>query len=460
MTIRLEALDSCFHGIMPGVIATCDRDGMPNVSYQSMVHLVDENHVALSCQFFNKTRHNLDVNPLATLEIYDPTTFDAYRLRLRFVRAETEGPLFDAMAPRIQAIASHTGMAGVFKLRSADVCEVLSIEKREGFIEPAPAGERQPQLLPDGPLTELRGLTLVSERVMRATDLEALMGGALAALHEVFGFTHGMILVPDDTGQRLVTIASHGYGDAAIGAEVAFGDGLIGSVARARQLVRIACVSSDLRYGRAIRAEYQQSNTALAVAAEIPRPRLADAESQMASPLLVQNRLVGVLALEARNTLTFSQWHEAFLQVLANQIAGGMDRMLDQARDDDATPPERPSASALSAPARKRSFTYYRNDDCVFVDGEYLIRNVPAKILWKLLRNHEADGRTEYSNRELRLDPTLGLPAFKDNLESRLILLRKRLEQKCSDVRIVPTRRGRFAIEIDCTLDLVERETA
>jgi putative methionine-R-sulfoxide reductase with GAF domain len=286
-----------------------------------------------------------------------------------------------------------------------------------------------------------------------------LLGGALAALHEVFGFTHSMILVPDDSGQRLVTIASHGYGDAAIGAEVALGDGLIGSVAQAQQLVRIACVSSELRYGRAVRAQYQQSGAALAAAKEIPLPRLADAESQMAIPLLVQDRLVGVLALESRTSVAFSQWHEAFLQVLANQIAAGIDRMLEQAREDEPGPPERPSASSLARSTRKRSFTYYRNDDCVFVDGEYLIRNVPAKILWKILRAHETEGRTEYSNRELRLDPALGLPAFKDNLESRLILLRKRLEQKCSDVRLVPTRRGRFAIEIDCELELVERET-
>jgi adenylate cyclase len=456
--IQLHSLDRCFHGIVPGVLATCDLDAMPNVSYISQVHLIDERHVALSCQFFNKTRQNLDVNPLATLELYDPLTFEAYRLELRFLRSEIEGPLYAQMAARIQAIASLTGMAGVFKLRSADVFEVRSIELRVGYIEAPPEGERVVRTLPHGPLTEIRGLQLVSERVARACDLDSLLSGALAALDEVFGFTHGMIMMPE--GQKLVAVASHGYGDAAIGAEVAVGDGLIGSVAATKRLVRIVSASAELRYGRAIRDQYEQAGSG--VGAEIPLPRLAGAESQMAIPLLVQDRLVGVLALESRSALTFEQWHEAFLQVLANQIASGIDRMAERDDGEDlrstlANPATQPAPTTC---ARKLSFCYYLNDDCVFVAGEYLIRNVPGKILWKILRAYQAERRTQFSNRELRLDPSLGLPPVKDNLESRLILLRKRLEQKCPEIQLVPTRRGRFTLNVGCELELVERETA
>ena len=459
MSVPLKSLAHCFQGVLPSLIATCGRDGEPNVTYLSQVYLIDETHVALSCQFFNKTRRNVEENPQATIILYDPLTLEAWRMRLRFDHAETSGPLFDTMAMRIQVIASHTGMAGVFRLISADVYEVLALEKLGGFLLP-PDPSRGVESAPSGgPLTELRGLQTVSERIARATDLDGLLGSALTTLDELFGFSHSMVLVHEEACGKLVTIASRGYGAQGIGAEVALGAGLIGTVAEKRRMMRVTGMNKDLRYGRAIRGRVAESGEGARLAPEIPLPGLPDAQAQLALPLLAGEKLVGVLAVESADPLCFDEWDEAFLQIVANQIALGIDRM--QSEDEEggaAGHPERRAADAPDYRPGSCELVYYRGEDVVFADGEYLVRGVPARILWKILRQRLDEGRTEFLNRELRLDPALGLPGYRDNLESRLILLRRRLESKCPAIRMVPVRRGRFALELSCRLQLEERD--
>ena len=129
MNISLNTIRHCLEGVIPGVVATCDADGLPNVSYVSQVHFVDANQIALSFQFFNKTRQNMLQNPQLTAYVIDPVTTARYRLALLYLRTETEGPLFQNMKAKLAGIASHTGMSGVFELRGADICRVLQIER-------------------------------------------------------------------------------------------------------------------------------------------------------------------------------------------------------------------------------------------------------------------------------------------------------------------------------------------
>lgn len=444
MTVRLDSLTDCMQGVVPSLIATSSRHGEPNVTYLSHIYYVDEQHVALSCQFFNKTRQNVAENPSATIVMYEPVTMAAWRLRVEYLHSEHEGELFDHMSARIQVIASHTGMAGVFRLISADVYRVLAIEPVDGFLMPAdPLLDAAPEpIAAAGPLSELRGLQQVSERVTRATSLDELLRGVLASLEEVFGFAHAMVFLAAPDSDLLTLASSSGYGPAFDVPPATFGTGLVGTVAERRRMIRISGVGEELRYGEAIRrrahGRHGHPDEPPAVA---PAGGLAGAQVQIGLPLIAGDVLRGVLMMESRDPLCFDEWDEVYLQILANQIAMGIER------NAPSSPPA--AAAANAAEPTGRRFTFYPQDDCVFVDGEYLVRNLPGRILWRLLCAWRDTGRTEFSNRELRLDRSLQLPPIKDNLESRLILLRRRLEQRCPDVRIVSTARGRFVLEFD-----------
>jgi adenylate cyclase len=135
-SVLLESIGSALHGVIPSPFATCAAGGLPNITYMSIVHYVDPDTVALSRQFFNKTRANLDENPHGQVIVVDPVRIQDYQLDLRYLRTETEGPIFESMRANLEAVSTAQGMEGTFRLRGVDVYRVERCVLAQG-VEPA-----------------------------------------------------------------------------------------------------------------------------------------------------------------------------------------------------------------------------------------------------------------------------------------------------------------------------------
>ena len=433
----------CLEGAIPSVVATCGADGMPNVAYISQVYYVDEQHVALSFQFFNKTRQNILANPRATVLVLHPQTAAFFRLHLRYLRTETEGPLFEGMKAQLAGIASHTGMQGVFRLLGSDVYTVEQIEAVEGDPLPAPAPR-------SGMLTAVRRC---SERLARCGSLDEALNAVLATLSDFMGVEHAMVLMLDSATQRLYTVASCGYPTSGVGSEVGMGQGVVGVAAREGTPVRITHMTNASLYSQAMRSSLEANVPDIEAVTEIPYPGLAEPHSQLAVPVLSAGRLLGVLFVESPQDLRFGFEDEDMLVAMAGHLGAAIDLMHTSTDTPEAPAPAQAAAPAAGAPLQLRRFA---SNDSVFIGDSYLIKGVAGAILWKLLKDFALQGRTEFSNRELRLDPSIRLPDVTDNLEARLVLLRRRLAEHGPHIRIEKTGRGRFTLAVSRPVNLVE----
>ena len=438
LTLLDDQIRECLEGVIPSTVATCSGTGTPNVTYVSQAHFVDAHHIALSYQFFNKTRENILQNPRATVAIMSPTTGARYHLDVEYSHTESSGPLFESMKARLAGIASHTGMAGVFRLLGSDVYRVLNLE----CVIPGRIARLAPRR------NRLTAVRAIAERIAQSPDLEALFASVLEGVELHLGMKYSMLLVLDAPGRRLFTVASRGYPQSGIGSEMALGCGVIGVAAAQRTPIRISHLSSEYTSSRAIRESAEQAGFGQQFETAIPFPGLADSRSQLAVPLVGGGQLVGALYVESPEDLRFTHEDEDALVAVAAHAGLAILALREEGTETIAAPLVVPPA-APAAQATCLTVRHFAVDDSIFLGEDYLIKGVAGAILAKLLREYQHAQRTEFTNRELRLDPALNLPALSDNLEARLVLLQRRLAERSPHVRIEKTGRGRFRLQID-----------
>jgi adenylate cyclase len=292
-------------------------------------------------------------------------------------------------------------------------------------------------------------LAELTRQLQQSADVDALLTDALELLGTALGFEHSALLLADETGAGLYTVATRGYQQGSIGSEVPLGEGVIGRAAASGRPARVNNLQRMLAYAQSVRRATGET--------DIPLPTLPSANSQLAVPAIALGRSVGVLAVQSERMGAFSQDDEDLLSVVAHLVATAI--LLDRI---DTGPPvvgelqtAGRHAPASTTPARITTVRFFASDGSTFLDDEYLIKGVAGRILWRLVTDHVRDGRTDFTNREVRLDPSLELPAYKDNLENRLILLKRRLDDRGASMRINRTGRGRFRLEVDGTLRAV-----
>ena len=172
---------------------------------------------------------------------------------------------------------------------------------------------------------DVRIIQQVSSEITSSLDLDEVLAIVLRAMERILGFQYSMILLKDLAAEKLRLFASRGYEPSGVGAEVAFGHGIVGVVAERKKMMRIGNIGTTVAYLTNIRTRMEAAGEMAAGAAAAVVPGLPKAQSQLALPLLVKDRLVGVLAVESPKLNAFDELDEMLLRIVANQAATAID---------------------------------------------------------------------------------------------------------------------------------------
>jgi transcriptional regulator with GAF, ATPase, and Fis domain len=223
---------------------------------------------------------------------------------------------------------------------------------------------------------EVRVLRKVSCELNSTLELDAIFEIVLRTMDDLFAFHHSIILLLDEGGRTLHVAASRGYKRACTGARIAVGTGVIGLAAQRRKVLRVGNLSRHRAYAAAVRKEIERTGGGADLDDVPPPPGLPRAETQIAIPLQIRDRLVGVFAVESEEQATFTDRDEELASIVGNLAASAIHNALLYRRVEQRTQELGRELSEVRAQSGARPYTI---DDIV---GE----SRPVKAVKRLLR--------------------------------------------------------------------------
>src|SRR5579871_3687598 len=149
----------------------------------------------------------------------------------------------------------------------------------------------------------LKTLTRLSQEFSSILDLDELLGKIAETVHALVAFDAFSILLLDAERKVLTHRFSERYDQRVAIDNIPLGKGITGAAAVSREIVRATDTAADPRY----------------IASH------SDMRSEIAVPLIVQDRVVGVMDLEAERVGYFTEDHSRLLALLAPQIASSVE---------------------------------------------------------------------------------------------------------------------------------------
>lgn len=149
----------------------------------------------------------------------------------------------------------------------------------------------------------LKTLSNLSQEFSSILDLDELLSKIALIVHALIAFDAFSILLLDGERKALIHRFSERYDQRVNLNNIPLGKGITGAAAESREIVRVADTAADPRY-----------------IASHP-----DIRSEIAIPLVVQDRVVGVMDLESERMGYFTEEHSRLLALLAPQIASAVE---------------------------------------------------------------------------------------------------------------------------------------